>query len=210
MKRIKYSDMFWLFMAGNIFGVLIEGIFCIYSYGHWETHTVTIWGSFCLIYGVGAVIIYILHCKTKDKNIVLQFLTYAFGATVFEYACGALLKYGLKMKAWDYSNSFLNFDGLVCLGFTFAWGIVGVMFSKLLIPRIDNLLSKIKGGGWKFMCVTLSVFMALNLSATALCILRWSQRHRGIAPKNVIEQRIDNVWNDETMQKRFCEWKFID
>ena len=35
-------------MISNLVGVLIEGIFCLISYGKWETHVVTMWGPFCL------------------------------------------------------------------------------------------------------------------------------------------------------------------
>lgn len=41
--------MFWLFMFGNVLGVLLEGTWCKLCFGHWETHVVTIWGPFCLI-----------------------------------------------------------------------------------------------------------------------------------------------------------------
>ena len=42
-KSIRYADLFWLFMAGSMLGVLIEGVFCIFSYGRWETHTEAVW-----------------------------------------------------------------------------------------------------------------------------------------------------------------------
>ena len=64
----NYSNMFWLFMIGNILGVILEGIWCVIRNGRWETHVVTIWGPFCLIYGVGAVGGYLASALLSDKK----------------------------------------------------------------------------------------------------------------------------------------------
>lgn len=52
----------------------------------------------------------------------------------------------------------------------------------------------------------MSIFMAINLAFTALCLVRWRDRHEGIAPQNYVEQTIDEVYDDYKMEKRFCEW----
>lgn len=208
--RITYPDLFWLFIAGSLLGVLLEGVFCIFRYGHWETHTVTILGPFCIIYGIGAAALYVGSIALEKKNVCIQFVVFALAATVIEYFCGAVLKYGLHMRAWDYSNEFLHVDGLICLNFTIVWGLVGVVFSKWIVPALQAAFSKMRGIGWKVACVCLSIFMAVNLLITGICIVRWSQRHQGIAPGNQMERYIDKTWNDSRMEKRFCEWRFIE
>ncbi|MCM1184496.1 MAG: putative ABC transporter permease [Roseburia sp.] len=209
-QPISYSNLFWLFIMGSLSGVLLEGVFCLFSHGYWETHTVAVWGPFCIIYGIGAVVLYIGAVLMKDKNYVLQFFIFAASATVVEYLCGALLKYGLHMQAWDYSRKFLNIDGLVCPTFTVGWGIAGIVFSKWCVPALGGLFSKINTPMWNIACIALSIFMALNLLTTSICIIRWSQRHRGVSPRNSIERYIDETWDDNRMQKRFCEWRFIE
>ncbi|MFR1518689.1 MAG: putative ABC transporter permease [Clostridia bacterium] len=209
-QQIIYADLFWLFIAGSLLGVLIEGVFCVFRYGHWETHTVAVWGPFCIIYGIGAVVLYIGAVLLEGKSYILQFVIFTFAATVIEYLCGALLKYGLHMRAWDYSKEFLNIDGIISPAFTVVWGLAGLAFSKWFVPVLRTLFSKMHGMGWEIACICLSVFMAVNLLVTSLCIFRWSQRHRGIAPRNSIEQYIDETWNDSRMLRRFCEWRFID
>ncbi len=209
-KSIRYADLFWLFMAGSMLGVLIEGVFCIFSYGRWETHTVAVWGPFCIIFGIGAVVLYVGAVILKDKKYIFQFIIFALATTVVEYMCGAHLKYGLHMRAWDYSDRFLNIDGLVCPTFTLAWGAMGLVFSKWCVSALDRLFAKMRGKGWKIACTATSLFMAVNLVFTSFCILRWSQRYQGITPHNTVEQYIDRTWDDDRMQKRFCEWRFID
>ncbi|MCM1284937.1 MAG: putative ABC transporter permease [Acetobacter sp.] len=209
-KTIVYSDLFCLFIIGSLLGVLMEGVFCVITKGHWETHTVAIWGPFCIIYGIGAVVLYIGAILLKKKNIILQFFVFAIVATVVEYLCGALLKYGLQMQAWDYSRQFLNIDGLVCPNFSVGWGIAGIVFSKWCVPPLQILFSKMHGDVYDITCICLSVFMAINLLVTSACIFRWSERHRGISPRNSVEQYIDETYDDSRMQDRFCEWQFIE
>lgn len=100
MKKdgVTYCNMFWLFMFGNVLGVLLEGTWCRLIFGHWETHVATIWGPFSLIYGVGAVMFYISGEKIRStgyKGVVARFCSIAIVATVFELACGLLLEYGM-------------------------------------------------------------------------------------------------------------------
>lgn len=210
IQLITYQKLFWIFMAGNILGVIIEGIFCVIHYGHWETHTVTIWGPFCLLYGIGAVLFFIGAVCLEKKSKVIQFIVFSVAATIVEFVCGVLLKYGLRMKAWDYSNEFLNFKGLICLKFTLVWGIAGVIFSAFCINPLNIIFAKMTNVVWKYACTFASIFMAVNLLSTAACIARWSDRHFGAVPHNRIEQLIDEKWNDEKMEQRFCEWRFIE
>lgn len=209
-RKISYSELFWLFMAGSLLGVLIEGIFCLFHYGHWETHTVAIFGPFCIIYGIGAVIFYVGSILMKDRNKIFQFIIFAVSATIIEYICGALLKYGLGMRAWNYSRQLFNIDGLICLKFTVIWGLGGVLFSIFAVRRLKNIFDKMHSKKWNISCFLLSIFMTINFTLTSFCIIRWAERHYGILPRNSIEQYIDENWNDNIMQKRFCEWKFIE
>lgn len=140
--------MFWLFIFGSLLGVLLEGLFCLFRKGAWETHVVSVWGPFCIIYGLGAAVLYVCAVLLENKNIALRFTAYAVIATVVEYFCGALLKYGLNMRAWDYEGLFLNIDGLVCLTSALSWGALGLLFEKFAVPQIDKIALKMNSRGW--------------------------------------------------------------
>lgn len=135
---------------------------------------------------------------------------YSLIATVVEYISGALLLYGLNMKAWDYSGEFLNLQGIICLKMTVIWGAAGLLFEKYIVPYLDKFFADAEGGLCRILTVILSVFMAVNLSFTAVCIVRWADRHKNIPPENQTEEFIDEKYNDEYMQNRFCEWRFLD
>lgn len=208
---INYQNMFWLFMIGNIVGFVLEGVFCVFKYGHWESHVVTIWGPFCMIYGIGAVVMYVGAALLRDKNILIKFLVIGLTASVVELLCGLLLEFGMGMRAWNYTRHFLNIRGHISLKMCAVWDLLGVAFAYLLTRPLDAMFRRIKGKRISAIaCIVLSVFMAVNMLATLGCMVRWKQRHNGIEPKTKIDRFIDRLYDDERMEKRFVEWRFLD
>lgn len=207
-KKISYFRLFWLFIFGSLLGVLLEGLWCLFLHGQWETHVVTIFEPLCVLYGFGMVGCYIGTVLLENKSLLFRFFIFSLIGSLIEIICGVLLEYGLHMKAWDYSGCFLNFKGYVSLSMSVLWGILGVGFSYI-VPLIENAFSKMKSGFWKKACRVMSVFLAFDVAVTAVCLVRWSERYHGKEPSNRIEMMVDRKYNDEMMQKRYCEWHFI-
>ncbi len=208
-KTITYTKLFCLFLAGSVLGVLIEGLFCLISKGHWETHVVSVLAPYNILYGLGAVLFYVGAVKLQYKPLAVQIAIMTSLATVLELVCGLFLRYGLGMRAWNYSNSFLNYKGIICLGFSAAWGFAAFVFSKLS-PHIQILLKRCSGKTCQVVCTVLSLIVALDLCMTGTSIFRWSERHYGIPAQTEIQKELDEEAPDEWMQKRFVEWKFLD
>jgi len=196
-------------MAGSLMGVLIEGLFCLIRKGQWESHVVTVFGPFNALYGAGAVLFFSVSSLLKNKSIVLKVAVITAVATVLELLCGILLADGLGMKAWDYSKAFLNYRGMICLSFTLGWGAAGLVFC-LMFDKIDRFLCKLQGKKMHILCIVLSVLMAINLCLTAVCIVRWSNRHYHTAADTKIGRMVDEIAPDRWMYHRFLEWTFID
>ena len=208
-KNIKYTDMFWLFIIACYFGLILEGLYCLFKFGKWESHVVSIYGHLCVIYGVGAVIYYIFNYIFKKQNFFLRFIVYACLGTFVELVAGLILEFGLGMYAWSYSNSFLNYRGHICLAMFIVWGLFGLFFEKC-DPYIDKMLKFTKNKFFKIITPILSVLLVLNLVFTGICIYRWSERHVGKTPSNKLEKYIDKKYDDKYMSKRFMEWHFFD
>ena len=208
--KIKYSDLFWLFILASWFGVLLEGIYCLIKFGKWESHVVSVYGHFCIIYGVGIVFYYSISHFVKKYNIILRFIIYACLGTFVELVCGLLLKYGLRMMAWSYENCFLNYMGLICLRMFIIWGILGFLFEKTN-KYTDKFIRLTRKKVFNIIVPIFTIFMIFNLSITTVAIVRWANRHNyNSLPNNKFERYIDKKYNDEYMQKRFMEWYFID
>ncbi len=208
-RTITYSKLFWLFLAGSIAGVLVEGLFCLIAKGHWETHVVSVLAPYNILYGLGAVLFYTGAVKLRGRPLPLQIITMTALATALELLCGLLLGDGLGMRAWNYSGNFLNYKGIVCLSFSIVWGLAAFGFAKLS-PYIERLLKRCSGKPWQAACAVLSVVIALDLCMTGSSILRWSERHYNIPAETEMQKELDEEAPDDWMQQRFVEWRFLD
>lgn len=74
-KKInKILALFLVFMIGCIAGVLIEGIVTLLSKGHFELRQGVIYGPFAQVYGLGALVFYLVlpRIQTNAKVFVIS------------------------------------------------------------------------------------------------------------------------------------------
>lgn len=207
--EITYDKLLLLFMIGCVVGVLMEGTFCLLWKGHWESHVVSVFGAFNILYGTGVVLFYVGSVKLKEYHIAVRTIIMTVIATGLELLCGLFLRDFLGMRAWNYENSFMNYQGLICIGFSCIWGAGAFAFCKFQ-PQLSHSLEKVNGRKWHFVCVMVGLFMMVNLSLTAASIARWSERHYGITASTGMQRFLDEGAPDSWMKARFVEWEFLD
>ena len=206
--KISYAMLFWLFFFGSIIGFVLEGLLVLIRIGVWENHSATVWGPFCVIYGFGADAMYLGCTLMKNKNIPIQFFFFAVSGTVVEYFGSVIQEYVFHSRSWDYSEYPGNIGGRVTPHMTLAWGILGLLFVRLLYPAIERVYPKMQGSGWKTACLILSAYMAINLLVSAVAVARWGMRQSGAHATNKVEEIIDNSFNDEYMRSVYCNLNF--
>ena len=101
----------------------------------------------------------ILFLNQFENNMVLLFLASFFILSVWEYIVGEYLEIVYKTKYWDYSENKWNINGKVCLQNSIYWGILGVVFTKIIHPAISMGVEKIPMD----MLIYLNVFAYLVL-----------------------------------------------
>lgn len=101
-----------------------------------------LYGPFCPIYGFGAIIM-ILLLQTLVNNIIVLFIVSMILLTIWEYVVGVILEKVFKTKYWDYSDLKFNINGRVCLKNSIYWGILGVIFTLIIHPTIEEAISLI-------------------------------------------------------------------
>ncbi|MGI6546173.1 MAG: putative ABC transporter permease [Fastidiosipilaceae bacterium] len=210
MSDLTFQKIFWLFLLGSVLGVFVEGFWCLFRYGKWETHTVAMWGPFNIVYGIGVPMFYLGSILVAGAHWLRRFAAHALIGSLVEYLCGIVIRIGVQMKAWDYSDHTMNIRGLISPKMTLVWGFAGLGFNLFLYSPLRGLLSLVTGAFWDFVCVLLTVFMIINLSLTAACIIRWSNRHRGKSAANRLTKWIDEVYPDSKMARKFFYWSFIE
>lgn len=129
--------------------------FLIYSFLGWALESIYktvlekklvnsgfLYGPVCPIYGFGAWIM-LVFLKEYSNNILLLFLIGFFILSIWEYIVGLLLEKIFKTKYWDYSKQKFNIHGRVCLKNSCFWGILCVIFIKLVHPPIENIVMQV-------------------------------------------------------------------
>ena len=209
-RLITYPILFWIFMIGNVAGFILEGLWHVLIRGYWESMPATVWGPFSLVYGVGAVLLYLIAIPLKKKNIFIQFMTFALVGSTLEYGVSLFQEIFFGSKSWNYSHHFMNLNGRISLPMALIWGGLGLLFVKLVFPPLTKLLLKMQGKGWKIACIFASVYMALNLSTTASALLRWGERLDMEPPSNKWEVYLDKFYDDERMRENYPTMYFFE
>lgn len=91
-------------------------------------------GPFCPIYGFGAVIGNMLLSPFYFHPIAMYFVG-AISATTFEFIVAKLMRYLFNEVWWDYNNKPFNYQGIICLESTIAWGFYGL----IIVYRLNGI-----------------------------------------------------------------------
>lgn len=146
MEEIHKLDpyhFFSLFAIYSMMGWLIESIYMSIC-NRKVTNRGFAKGPFCPIYGVGCIGGYLVFAPFKGKYV----LVYIFGsivATTFEFIVGKLMIKSLGELWWDYKDKPFNYQGIICLESTLAWGIyalVVVHFLHDFMLHVVDLIDK--------------------------------------------------------------------
>ena len=154
-----------IFYLSSIFGYIYELILCYFYTGKVFSHGF-LSGPWLPIYGIGSLLILLIN-KYKDKPLIIFTLSFLITG-ILEYTSGLFLLKVFKMRLWDYTNYFLNIDGLVCLLSAFCFGMGGLIVTYLLEPFVNKILQVCsKEKITKFLNILNSMFMG-DIIATTL------------------------------------------
>ena len=86
--------------------------------------------------GISLILIGIIdELTTEDLPLMVQAPLASIIITLLEYYAGCILNLRLGMDIWDYSELPFNVDGQICLYFSLAWMVLG-----MVAVVIDNLV----------------------------------------------------------------------
>ena len=163
---------FIYFLIFSIIGWLLETCFSFYSLGHF-TKRGFLFGPLCPIYGWGALILIMFFSTFKKHNLKL-FISSALIFTVFEYLVSFGMEALFSLKWWDYTGEFMNLNGRVSIFYTFAWGIIAILFINFIYPffkkKINIILSKIP---YKFQIITVNILLVIFITDTVLSCIKY-------------------------------------
>lgn len=220
------------FIIYSVAGYIIETIYGMITKGVWESRQSFLYGPFCGIYGLGAVVMIVCLHKFPKKYNVLFVGGFIVGSIV-EYAVSLFGELVLGVKWWDYSNMPLNLNGRICVYFSIFWGFLSIYLIASLNPKIDRLIDWIKSKfktqkALKTFVITVFTLLMLDCIATGFAIefflVRMIAKNDLNVPNKelVIEQynkiygneKLSNFiytfWGDKKMIKTFPNLKVND
>ncbi len=130
-KELLGTDVYHLvaaFVLYSMLGWLVESIYMSFC-NRKLTNRGFGKGPFCPIYGFGAVACYLIFAPLRGHHFII-YLAGAILATIFEFVVGKGMIKFLGELWWDYNEKPFNYQGIICLESTIAWGFyaLGIVY----------------------------------------------------------------------------------
>lgn len=183
---ITFWRLFAYFIIYSVIGFIVETLFGLAKYGTLESRQSFLYGPFCAIYGVGAIIM-ILSLQYFKKNYNTLFIGGCIVGSITEYLVSWIGEMILHLKWWDYSNMPFNINGRICLLYAIFWGFLGLYLMISLNPKVDRLInfikSKIPSNLLQMFVVLCTIVMFIDCVSTAFALSFFTVRT--IKEKNI-------------------------
>lgn len=219
------------FIIYSVLGFVIETAFGAVTKGVIESRKSFLYGPFCAIYGLGAVVMILCLQPFKKNNNTLFWGGFVAGS-VIEYLVSLIGELIFHVIWWDYSDMLLNINGRVCVYFSIFWGLLGIYLVSYINPKIDKLINfikrKISDKALKIIEMITAVFLIVDCLITAYALkafyIRMVKLHNiNIGNVEMIDKEYDKMygnkkksdfiykyWGDEKMIKTLPNLKLQD
>lgn len=193
------------FIIYSVVGFVLETVYSAIFHGVLESRQSFLYGPFCSIYGVGAVIMIIFLQYFKKNNYTLFLGGFIIGS-IIEYFTSLIGEYILNIKWWDYSQYSFNINGRICLLFSIFWGLIGLYLMKGINPYVDRCINFIKSKFNKkvlnsfVLTVTIVLFIDCVISGIAIdCYFTRMVKNFDLNIKNkeYVLQKYDKIYGNE-------------
>lgn len=191
--------IFWIFVIGSVFGFFAEMLYGIVYTRTFVIRQGLVYGPFVQIYGIGAVAYYLLITKVKDPK--QAFFTGMIMGGMLEYLCSFFQEIFFGTISWDYSNMFMNFNGRTCFLYCFYWGMIAVIFLKIIYPWLEKIEPLIRKKAIRIFTVFFMIFMTFDIVISCMAGNRQQERRKQIPPKNRMDVFLDQTYPDEYLDR---------
>ena len=193
----------WLFLICAMLGDGIETLYCGLVNGHWMNRSSVLYGPFSFVWGIGAVVLTVALRKMADKSDRYIFVGgFVIGGT-YEYLCSVFTELFFGTVFWDYSDMPLNIGGRTNVLFCFFWGLLAVVWVKILYPPLCGYIEKIPPLPGKILTWAVVLVMVCNGLLTSAAMLRYRTRAERPEADGTVEAFLDAQYDDAYMEARW-------
>lgn len=134
-----------------------------------------LYGPFCPIYGFGAVLLIVVTSNFLD-NLLLLFIFSTVIISILEYLTGFVLETLVHSIWWDYSNQPFNLKGRICLVFSLFWGVLSVIFLKLVHPHIVTIFKYFDNSFGRIIIYAIAFYVCFDFILTLIHVSKLVER----------------------------------
>jgi len=202
-KGICFDKLIWVFFISALLGDIIETFYCGLVDGEWMNRSSVLYGPFSFVWGLGAVLLTVSLQRLAGKNDRYVFLGGFVIGGAYEYMCSVFTELVFGTVFWDYSDMPLNIGGRTNVLFCFFWGVLALVWIKMIYPPMSKGIEKLPAVAGKAITWVAVFFMACNAVLTCGAMLRYHTRDARPEPANVFEEFLDSQYGDEFMERRW-------
>ena len=202
-KGLCWDKLVWVFLISALLGDIIETFYCGLVNGQWMNRSSVLYGPFSFVWGLGAVVLTVALQGLAEKNDRFVFLAGFVIGGVYEYMCSVFTELLFGTVFWDYSDMPLNIGGRTNVLFCFFWGVLAVVWIKIIFPPMSGWIEKIPPLTGKVVTWIVVFCMACNAILTSAAMVRYGTRAYQPEPANALEEFIDRRYGDAHMERRW-------
>lgn len=212
--KLNYFNLFWVFFVCSVLGLILEEVWhmVVVDPGVYQDRAGMLFGPFSPIYGFGAVLMTMALNRFYKKNPLIIFLVSALIGGAFEVFVGWFMQASFGVVSWSYSHIRLFgmpdpiavlTGGRTCTPFACMWGLGGLIWIKVLLPRLLKLINMIPWKRRYSATVILTAVMLIDGVMTLQSLDYWYQRVNGTVRNIPVAQFYDKHFDSEYMENRF-------
>ena len=212
--KLNYFNLFWVFFVCSVLGLILEEVWhmVVVDPGVYQDRAGMLFGPFSPIYGFGAVLMTMALNRFYKKNPLIIFLVSALIGGAFEVFVGWFMQTSFGVVSWSYSHIRLFgmpdpiavlTGGRTCTPFACMWGLGGLIWIKVLLPRLLKLINMIPWKRRYSATVILTAVMLIDGVMTLQSLDYWYQRVNGTVRNIPVAQFYDKHFDNEYMENRF-------
>ena len=199
--------IFWIFVIGSVFGFFAEMLYALVYTRMLEIRQGLIYGPFIQVYGMGAVAYYALISQVKEPKEAFFYGMILGGA--LEYLCSFFQEIFFGTISWDYSNMLINLNGRTCLLYCVYWGIIAIMFLKIIYPWFEKIEPLIYKKSIRIVTFFFIIFMIFDITISCMAANIQEERHKNVPAQNSLDEFLDKAYPDEFLDKVYNNKKEI-
>lgn len=202
-RGLCMDKLLWVFLVSAFLGDLIEMVYCRLVGGTWMSRSSVLYGPFSIVWGLGAVVLTVVLRPLAGKHDRHVFAAGFVVGGAYEYLCSVFTELVFGTVFWDYSHMPLNIGGRTNVLFCIFWGILSVVWVKMVYPPMERAIEKIPPLAGKLVTWALAALMVCNGALTCGAMLRYTARQEGLPPEGVVGQLLDQRYDDAFMENRW-------